>query len=242
MIQTLLPTWLQTTFGVDKSLEECEVLMISSFTPLQRANEAGLFRSKWFDYRRLHPIQADYYFAGQYRELAVRWLEFTEGKASSRYRKGARTDFLASREKVCVNQLRRCADSIGCEYRAFLEVLEGCLKELHKLEGKYYPRPAQFLQLAKDKELMNAIKRDFWLGDETFYAKDPFFSPARFVGHADQIAYENYLVSRVKRTVSNFQRELLLGTMMYKHNALRIEKALQEFGLTIVQNVQRIFV
>ena len=40
MIQTLLPTWLQTTFGVDKSLEECEILMISSFTPLQRANEA----------------------------------------------------------------------------------------------------------------------------------------------------------------------------------------------------------
>lgn len=241
MIQTLLPTWLQTTFGVDKSLEECEVLMISSFTPVQRANESVLFGVKWFDYRRLHPIQADYYFWGQYKELAVRWLEFTEGKASSRYRKGARNDFLASRESVCVNQLRRHADSIGCEYRAFLELLEGCLKELHKLEGKYYPRPAQFLLLAKDKDLMAEIKRQFWTGDETYFAKDPFFSPTRFVGDNDQIAYENYLVNRVKRTVSDFQKELVLGTIMYKHNALRIERALQEFGLTIVQNAQRSF-
>ena len=242
MIQTLLPTWLQTTFGMDKSLEECEVLMLSNFTPLQRANESALFRSKWYDYRRLHPIQADYYFWGQYKELAVRWLEFTEGKASTRYRKGARTDFLASRESVCVNQLRRRADSIGCEYRAFLEVLEGCLKELHKLEGKYYPRPAQFLELTKDKDLMLAIKNDFWLGDETFYAKDSFYTPERFIEDKDQIAYENYLITRVKRTVSDFQRELVLGTIMYKHNALRIERAIQEFGLTIVQNAQRTFV
>lgn len=51
------------------------------------------------------------------------------------------------------------------------------------------------------------------------------FLLARFVGNADQIAYEDYLVSRVKRTVSNFQRELLLGTVMYKHNALRNRKS-----------------
>lgn len=236
MVKTVLPFWLEPHFGMDKSLEECETLFLSSFTPIQRVSESALFSSKWFDYRRLHPLQADYYLAECYRQKAQSWIRKTEDYKSKKL--GLKRDFLESREAVSINQLRRLADSIGVEYKAFLGALEVGLRVMGKLEGKYYPRPSLFVYLAQDKEVLNLIKTDFWQGDETYYAKDPFFQSGQFISDPSQIFYEDYLCGRIHTQVTPFQKAMLLKTSMYKNNTIRLTRALQEFGLGVVKEAQ----
>src|SRR5260370_40528478 len=58
-------------FGNDLTVADCEMLALSRVAAPLRVAESLLFTRKWHDYRSLHPVQATYLFAEQYR-LAVR--------------------------------------------------------------------------------------------------------------------------------------------------------------------------
>lgn len=238
MKNTVFPFWLQNAPGVDKTLEESEVFFLTSFTPSERVNENRLFGTKWFDYRRLHPAQCVYYIAELYRQKVQVWVAKTEDYRFSRFSKGLKNDLEGHRELFALNQVRRHADSIGVPYNEFLSALEGCLKETGWLDKKMYPRPSQFLEFACDSDVKELIYNEFWEGSETFYAKDPYYSVSWYRNEPDQIAYEDYLVNRIHRSQ---HKEWLIGTAMYLHNQLRLERVVTEFGWGAVRKSQRNF-
>jgi len=55
-------------FGQTLSLVENEVIAIGKVDPKLLKLEAGLYETKWWDYRHLHPVTATYLFAHEYNK------------------------------------------------------------------------------------------------------------------------------------------------------------------------------
>lgn len=234
-MQTIIPTWLDSFYGDSLTVEEYECKTLSKFTPSQRMLESRLYKRKWFDYRRLHPLQATYYFVEVYKK---RFKLFTERYISlgrSKFVRGIRsTDFLNSREALTFWKLRQLVDWLGIEYESFFIWAEAYMASM-SVAHKYYPRPPYFMfsSYENGKDLLVALREDFYNSPEIHFAKDPFYTPERYIGHPDQIAYENYIVGKIK--FKKDRQEDILSSALYAKNALRIEKAMQEFPSKIVR-------
>lgn len=220
-MQIILPTWLGSYFGADFSFEELEYRTVTTFKEPVRRLELSLYETKWFDYVRLHPLQATYYFYECYRRIHLTFSKRCFGEA----RYGTKcTDFLESREHSAFWNLRVVADSIGVAYpwlitKAFETRLEsGAFKNR-------LPRPCHLVtpdEVPLYKELWNQ-EHD---GTVLAMSSDPFFSVRRWVGDASQRRHEDYLVQQVKRKA---MKRYALSTLIYEKQVLRLERALVEF-------------
>ena len=79
-METILPTWLGSFYGSDFSYDDYERITINKFWQLTRGTSNAM-KSRWFDYQRLHPLQATYYFFDCYLKIANQLSKNTLGKA-----------------------------------------------------------------------------------------------------------------------------------------------------------------
>lgn len=137
-----------TFFGADLDALACDALAIEHISRPLLAHENGLFQSKWFDYRDLHPTKATYLFAHEYRR-AYRWqtarrLDLKKAEHVKGFR-GSDIFKLSAGELLGFWKARQAADAIGCPYEFYLRhAFMWCDKRL----WKRFPRPTQLYSVA----------------------------------------------------------------------------------------------
>lgn len=210
-------------YGSALDNDQCEVLTIANIDRKLLSAEAGLFRKKWFDYRSLHPAMATYLFThhfnraygdfvGEYFDRNKRFMKAFKGK-----------DFMDAREKKSFWKARQKADEMGVRYEFFAREAIGWCGE----NGWHQPpRPSH---VASNPDILLHVANS-WENEQRTrvqWAKDPRFTAQEFAGSPDQVAYEEYLLGRLK---SRPHPHYGLHAALYVFDALRIEAAIEQMA------------
>jgi hypothetical protein len=177
-----------------------------------RAKEVPLFKTKWFDYRRDHPLRSTYMFAQAYRE-AYRYMtaiRFDRDKA--KYVKGfSGDDFLnlkGASGKSGFLRARIIADRYGIPYDFWCRE---AMRYAEDMSWSNMPRPAQLYS----PEMINHILVR-WEREQSVSlrcAEHPFYAPENFVDNPDQQQYQQYLINFIKVPASPMSQALRLATL-----------------------------
>jgi hypothetical protein len=176
--------------GANLSRETADELSIARIKHALLKNEAQLYNTKWYDYRRLHPTVATYYFVhcygGAYRD-AIRKAFDARG---ADYRKGATGDFLDKGERNTFWKLRQIADGFGMPYRPFLRAAIDYY--LDQTGWTHVPRPCHLLAPAPLDAAHAAWQED--CKNRLQLPADPFFTVEGFIDHPYQVECEAWLI------------------------------------------------
>ena len=159
------------------------------------APEVQLFTKKWYDYRRLHPMVATYYFVScyseAYRQAMVKAFDCERGQ----YRKGVKGDFLDKKERLSFWRLRQMADGMGMPYPVFLRA---CMS--HYLDDTgwlHVPRPSHLgsgtATVAAYEEWNDLCRHRLQI------PADPFYRADAYIGHPYQDECEAWLLEQAQR-------------------------------------------
>ncbi|CCG43310.1 hypothetical protein [Magnetospirillum molischianum] len=187
--------------------------------------EAELMRSKWFDYRRMHPVQATFLFAHCYT-LGVKraWRKYIDHEAAERAR-GLADENVFKLEPggfTGVWKARQTADLMGLPYDFFVNrqmdlALDGCWNQV--------PRPCHLYD--PDRLANVSLAWDEWTEAKLQMASDPWYLLVNYVGHRNQDAHQEWLISQAKRRA---RPEFILSTICFKEPMLLPERAVAVFG------------
>jgi hypothetical protein len=145
--------WLDEFVGKEKDTAECDGLMFTLPKEI-RQDEICLFKSKWFDYRGLHPVKATYYFAHCFVVAYKRAYATTRDLEASKTIKPFRVDDVFNSSDInAVWRARQACDSAGVSYEFYVKhALEVC----YKGGWRYLPRPNQIYSSAMIDEVTDA--------------------------------------------------------------------------------------
>jgi|GEM_PF-798371 len=221
-------------FGSDISLDDLEGRTLAAIPKKLLTEESRLQTVKWFDYRRLHPMQAAYLCAHAYREAYRNVIRQCYDERKAPYVKGIREDdFMDNREHKALWRLRQYIDGHGMPYDFFLR---------HAMQwwvDRGFDRPPRLGHIMTNSEaLLDTLNAWHNECDSSIrYCKDAIYCASNFYGHPDQLAYEIWLLDMIgRRGVPKFA----LCSSLYVYDALRIEAAIGRFGDDAVSEAQRI--
>lgn len=226
------PEWLGNFYGGNLGILNYEILTIQNFKHKETRTESELMASKWFDYRRLHPLQATYYFVKCYNDAYRDFYRKAVNADAAPFVRGIKDhDFLKAKEKTTFWRLRQVCDSVGLPYDFFLRFAMGRHNRIIG-DGKVYaPRPTAFV---KNDELFADAMLE-WEGSllaSMRVAKDPYYRVSNFVGGRDQIDHEAFVIRQIaNRRVPRYS----LHAAMYLYDVVRVEEALRFFGESLVK-------
>lgn len=231
---TQRPTWLGNFYGGSLGFLNYEVLTIQHIPRKELAVETTLMRTKWFDYRRLHPMQATYFFVkcwtDAYRAFVRRNLD---AERAPYMRCVKEVDFLEAKEKLSIWRLRQKLDRLGMRYDFFLMF---AMKWFHRFKGAdgkiYSPRPSHMS--GNDELLSDAILAwEEQCAISMQFARDPYYRVSNFNGSDAQRAHEAFVIDQIKkRRIPHYS----LHAAMYLHDVVRVEEALRHFEERVVRN------
>lgn len=224
-MQFCLPTWLGSYQGSDFSLEDYELKVLEKIPEKSRSSEAECLRNRWFDYARLHPMQATYYFVScfnkVYQALGRKYFAATM----------IRRPELAERHLKTFWTLRQICDLNGWKYGWF------CLTMLdYRLTSgefkNHMPQPCHLMkQVDEEVRALNTLW-EAYIGAQMAVSIDPWFSVRSWCGHPKQRAHEDFLVAQVKKKAT---KHFTIADLIYKRQVLRLERAIQEFPDEVCQ-------
>jgi len=219
-----LKEWFGDFYGHDLSFLRCEVAAIANIDGKLLKREPELLTTKWFDYRRMHPTKATYLFAQcylkAYQDFMVTTLDYQRGKFMRPF-KGSE-DFMQAKEKKALWMLRQTGDQLGIRYNFFLRF---AMNWMMARSWHHAPRPSHInaneemlaeMVIAWEEECRNSLQ----------ICQDQRYLAANWFGHADQIAYEQFLITQIKQ---RRHAHYSLAAALYTHGVLRIEAAIQNF-------------
>lgn len=232
MIQKPKCRWLGAFYGGSLGFYNYEVLTIQHIPRKELVRETELMSVKWFDYRRLHPMQATYFFMkcynDAYREL---YRKAINSEAAPFVRSTKAHDFLEAKEKLSFWRLRQLCDQMGMRYDFFMTFAMSWFYRMAGKDGKVYaPRPAHILN-NEDliAEVMLAWEEQCKVSLQI--ARDPYYRVSNFTGGRNQQAHEAFVIGQIKaRRVTRYS----LHAALYLYDAVRIEEVLRHFGMRSV--------
>ena len=221
------PSWLDEFYGHDLSFDALEILTIAKIGPKLTKNESELYKTKWFDYRRMHPMSATYYMAHCYNKAYSMFMALAVDHGL-RFMKGFKgEDFLNHREGKSFWKLRCKIDSLGIPYGFFLNhAMRYCFKRLWKKP----PRPSQILH---DAEMIEHVVGK-WAEEcavHLQFPKDPWFNASSFEGSEHQVEAMRFIANLI---LSRSVKKYSLAASLY-NDSMTIEFALDRFGYETVR-------
>lgn len=229
--------------GHDLTTEECEKLRIAFVDPKLSDKEAALFSSKWFDYRDLHPIRANYLFAHHYERAARAALrrrvdvfravnshfwgrKKLYGAKGQKLKKDApQENFMAAAKRTVTGiiKARQAADRNGIPYYHY------CRSGMHyaeKMKWRFVPKPFHLHsdRVKKDvngqpiESIVDWIERHWKEYQKTHFvvAEQAFFRAENYTDHPYQRAHLKYVLMQLHRS---------------KHPIATTSQAVYELGL-----------
>lgn len=161
--------------------------------PVHRAGEAKLMRTRWFDYRGLHPVTATYMFADAYR---AQTLKFYESVIDIRTVEDARAftpdDIFMSRDMTSMWLARRFADSHGLPYPFLLRFAQDrCFDRTHQR----FPRPNQLYGEELEIDILLAWKD--LLSRSLTYSELPHYKMKNWKGAPEQAQHARFVAAQI---------------------------------------------
>lgn len=223
--------WLDYFFGHDLDRNHAELLALQYVPTALMRQEAELYRKKWFDYRRLHPTVATYYFASCYSKAYGDAMKVMKDR-SGQYMKGFKgLDFIESRERLSFWRLRQGVDKLGIRYEFFLRKAMHWYIEAGWLQP---PRPSHLLNSPEMiVEVMMAWEQECEARMQ--WPKDPTYKASSWCGSIDQVAWEAWCVDQIRK---RRHPQYALHAALYIEHALRIEAAIQNFETRVIEAAQ----
>lgn len=249
------PKWLGPFEGNNLTFEECEVLTAQNISrPLLKV-ESELFLKKWFDYRRLHPMLATFYFFDCYEKgykqfwrvavdaptaehvSSIKRVQYGERVCTKGKRKGQMIEdktiilrrdltFLDGREKISFWKLRQAVDRLGIRYDFFMDrVVKWYVEECFRSECLLPPRP-QHILANEDLFVKVMLAWEEECAARLQIPKDVDYSNNKFAGHAQHIAFEQFIIGQIKNRVNP---KFALYAAICQHNVVRFESAVAHF-------------
>jgi len=210
-------------FGQDLNHLDCEMLAVARIRPELRAREAELLKTKWFDYRRLHPVKATYLYAARYQEVVQMMYARTKDlEESKEVRAFTPEDVFQCTELVGFWRARQELDSVGVRYEFALRF---AMNRFQDRGWRFFPRPNQML----GEEFVLDV-RDAWKAEckiRLQLAQEPWLKAENFNGARDQMEYQRWLVDQVKTRTTG--PHLSVATLL-KEGALIPRFAENHFG------------
>lgn len=152
--------------------------------------EAELYATKWFDYRRMHPMQATFEFAHEYAEAHrhqyARRIDIHEARALN-------LQPIEQGEKHLLElwKGRRMADQLGIRYKEYC--MYAC--DVAERSWKHLARPTDLV----NSFLVEKVK-DLWLQMllvTIIYPEDEFYQMRNWVAHPDQVAWQIWVHEQI---------------------------------------------
>lgn len=227
-----------TRFGnyhnADLTTAEYDMMFIQSHIDEKYlAKEADLMKSKWFDYRFMHFVEATYLFSMYYTKATQYWTKKVIDMKRGDFVKGFKGgDFLkiSQREKVGFWRARAHADSMGISYEfythfAFKWCVEGRI-------WKRFPRPNQLYS----QELLTAMV-EAWREECAGMPQIPIHENYRTDSGIDCEHTEHFQHWLCNELMKRTSPELGLNTYMNKYPHITRENAIKYMGEQIVNKV-----
>lgn len=224
--------WHGYFYGHDLTFLHAELLAIKNIPDALLKKESELMQSKWFDYRRMHPTKATYLLAKEY-DRAYRDMQITIKDMGGEFMRGFKgLDFMNSKECKSFWRLRQAIDTLGIRYDFFMRhAMNWCIANGHRQP----PRPQH---VYTNDEMITDIRLK-WEEEQSAsiqYCKDDRYNVENFFGHTDQLAYEAFLIGQIK---SRQHPEYALHNAIYVRKTLRIEEALRNFEVGIIESTMQ---
>lgn len=221
----------KTYYGSDFSFEECEAVGLLRVNPKLWKGEAGLFKSKWFDYRDLHPVKATYLFANMYSRAYRRLMCRRVGIEKGQYHKGFRGQdifMLRPGDYSGFWKARQMADQLGIPYDFYNNFVmrwatDNLWKRLPRPTMLYSEKMVDAIKAAWDDEMKAAIQVP---QSERYLAEN-------FEGHQDQYDFQFWLCGLIKKRPNP---HFALATYMYMQPMLVEEVVNSQFEHDIIRN------
>lgn len=236
-----------STIGLALRPERYDALTVEHIPPKYWLKESALCKSKWWDYKIMHPMQATYHFVAAYKEAYKAAYGRREDTEQSRWLKVfAKEDFLegAASTRTALWLARQKADEIGCPYSFF------CSRAMHYAERRDWtmlPRPQALYSdspmFESDKTIAQVVEAAWHEKNkiEVVYSTDDFYKIDNYVLNIHQRQHQLALLERV-RTAPN--KALLLSSLIFEHRLLFEEVVIQTLpgGNALVERAKDYFV
>lgn len=210
--------------GCTKTPGDCEVIAAQNIAPELLALEPGLYKTKWFDYRRLHHSMATMLFAHYYRQAhAAAVVKYFDRNNTNSYGLRSNNIFaLPRQDRTGLWKARQTADRLGIPYPIYIRsAIEHCLANCFSR----MPRPSQLYSDGAQAAAADAWK-EHTSGSLTL-PLDPWYRMENFVGHRDQKEFQAWLLAHVGERRSP---EYALAHVVYREPHLPEDAARERFG------------
>lgn len=211
------------------STDQADILAIQNINPKLFAEEPELMRSKWFDYRLLHPVEATYLMVSEYTKAYRKMIATISDRDRAQHVSGVKGDnFMSGRERNSFWKLRQHADALGVRYDYFMAAaMRWCVAN----GWRQPPRPSQ---IYSNEEMLGYIIEQ-WLEEckaKIQYPTHEHYLADNWVGSEAQLAYESWIVERIKQCRIP---QYALSSALYDIGVMRIETALENFPQEVVE-------
>lgn len=197
-----------------------------------RELEPDLMQTRWFDYRRMTPLEATKLFALlyniEYRNRAAMMRDLERAAMQRDQLKGLENE--TSVNLLSAWRSRQAADRIGCRYEFYIRY---AFKRTFENLWRYIPRINQLY----NEDLATDIATQWELESRVSLqlASDPFFKTDRYVGHPDQLAYHQYLINEARRRE---HPHMMLARVVYREKMLPAELVVESFGPDVLRRAR----
>ena len=234
---------IDTYFGKDLSLNECNEIASTIPTLAMIKLEAKLMQTKWFDYRQMHPTHLGYLWAFYYRQAYKRFITTYRDSERGQYVNGiAGKDVFGlvgrgKQQKLCTSSRavwkgRQTADKLGIPYDFYIRAI------MNHAETTSWARPPRPNQLYSED--MIAVVVDAWnikKGTQIVTAENNRFKADAYTGNCDQRDYQTYLVTSIQKRA---HKEFGVHYCMVEKQQLLEPLARKAFGDAVVNKAKNL--
>lgn len=176
--------------------------------PEHREGEARLARTRWFDYRGMHPVEATYLFAHFYKEQTARFYESViDIRTVENVLAFKPDDIFDSRDLTSMWLARRCADHYRVPYPFVVRFAQD---RFFNRAQPSFPRPNQLYGEEFETDLVAAWREQ--VSRQITYSTQPRYRVGAWTGEAHQAAHIKFVITQIQARPA--PRHKLLARMM----------------------------
>ena len=221
-------------FGNNLTTDVYDELAVNQIKEKFLVNESVLFKSKWLDYRHLHPTAATYLYAhhytDEYRKVYQRLRDAERGK----YVRGTKgKDAMNKPSSLAFWKGRRSADEIGIPYNLYIG---SALRFL--TENKIWQRIPCAMQLYSDE--VRSFMIDEWANIQKTSILEPdtaFLSDNTVYNEQHKQVIERYLCEQITKRENVVYG---LSHFMFERHLITDNIALQYFSCELIRRAKRL--
>lgn len=193
-------------------------------------NEPQLYRSKWFDYKFVHPMRATEIFMSEYEIALRRGIKQRTDFNVAKFAQVLKDGLLEDQRKADITGLwkaRRSADRLGIEYSAYCRF---AMNYALLCNWTYLPKPTQMYSSVMPENASHSMLsyiQECWEKFELPDPKDPHYLPENYDGHPYQNEYIRLILKRIE--ISR-HKPGAVATFVFNKKLISEELLVKRFG------------